>query len=273
MAESTGDKTHDPTPRRRQQARESGRVAQSHDLTSAALLLAAIALLAFTGNRLFEFLCALLRESLGGGTWRSWMDARDAGGQLVVGPFRELAGGLAALVLPVLAGAALVAVAVGSLQTGFLLLPQRIVPDWSRSNPLAGLRRMFSGTSFARLAMGVFKVGVVAAIAWSDLWGRRDELALLVALEPGDLAVRAGDLCLSTCLKLGGALLALAAVDYLFERWRLERELAMSPQEVREELRELGGHRQIIERRRRLSSAMAAGNRDHPAAGAGAGRQ
>jgi flagellar biosynthetic protein FlhB len=132
---------------------------------------------------------------------------------------------------------------------------------------------MFSGTSFARLAMGVFKVGIVAAIACSDLWGRRDELASLVALGPGDLAIRAGDLCLSMCLKLAGALLALAAVDYLYERWKLERDLKMSTREVREEMRELEGHPQVADRRRRLRNAMAAASSDHPAAGAGAGWQ
>jgi flagellar biosynthetic protein FlhB len=254
MAQPTGDKTHDPTPRRRQQARASGRVAHSHDLASAALLLAALALLTFSGSQLLEFLVAFLREGLSGHGWKSWMDAPQS--QIAAGRFHELAATLARLLLPVLGGAALVAVAASLLQTGFLMLPGRVMPDASRVSPAAGLRRMLSGPSFARLATCIFKFGVVGVVAGADLWSRREELAALVTLQPADVAVQAADICLSTCLKLGGALLALATIDYLVERWKLERELKMSPQEIREELRELEGHPQIAAQRRKLRNAV-----------------
>ena len=53
-------------------------------------------------------------------------------------------------------------------------------------------------------------------------------------------------------IKIGGALLALSAVDYLYQRWRLERDLKMTPQEMREEMREMHGDPQIAARRREL---------------------
>jgi flagellar biosynthetic protein FlhB len=52
---------------------------------------------------------------------------------------------------------------------------------------------------------------------------------------------------------MGGALLALAAVDYLFQRSRLERSLQMTPQEIREEMRELQGDPQLAARRRDMA--------------------
>jgi flagellar biosynthetic protein FlhB len=256
MAQPAGDRTHDPTPRRRQQARASGRVAHSHDLASAALVLAALALLTFGGSELVGFLVAFLREGLGGDGWRLWVDAGGGPPQVVTGRFNELAATLAGLLLPVLGGAALVAVAASLLQTGFLILPARVVPDASRVSPFAGFRRLFSGPSFARLAMGIFKLGVVGAVAGADLWSRREELAALVTLRPADLAVQAADICLSMGLKLGGALLALATIDYLIERWKLERELKMSPREIREETRELEGHPQIAAQRRKLRNEV-----------------
>ena len=52
MAEQDGDKTEAPTPRRRQEAREQGNIARSPDVTSAALMLAMLALLSTSGARL-----------------------------------------------------------------------------------------------------------------------------------------------------------------------------------------------------------------------------
>jgi flagellar biosynthesis protein FlhB len=48
-------------------------------------------------------------------------------------------------------------------------------------------------------------------------------------------------------------MLALASLDYLYQRWRLERDLHMSPQEFREELREMQGDPRLAARRRDLA--------------------
>ncbi len=57
-------------------------------------------------------------------------------------------------------------------------------------------------------------------------------------------------LCLWTSLKVGSALLILAVVDYGYQRFRHERELRMTPQELREEMRNLQGDPQLAARRR-----------------------
>jgi flagellar biosynthetic protein FlhB len=250
MADTTDDKTLDPTPRRRQQAREAGRVAQSQDLTSAILLLGSLALLMLAGGALVEFLAGFLRDSLVGSSWRSWIHTDDAGRGMVTGQVRELVPALGRLLLPVLAGAVLLVIGGSLLQRGLPFRPHRIAPDLSRVNPLAGMQRVFSGASAARVLFGVMKIGIVGAIALAALWNSREELASLAALGPADLAVQAWDVCFWTCLKIGGALLALSAVDYLYQRWRLECELKMTPRELREEIRELQGDPQIAARRR-----------------------
>jgi flagellar biosynthesis protein FlhB len=248
MADSS--KTHDPTPRRRQQARDAGQVAHSQDLASAVLFLGALGMLAFGGAALVQFLAESLKSGLSGGAWKSWIDSGDGGQGLIVAQWNALIPALARLLVPVLAGAALAGVAVHLIQTGFLFRPERIVPDLSRVSPLVGLRRVFSGASFGRLALGVVKVGVVAAIACGGMWSRREELASLTALDPVRLGTRAWEICWSTAVQIGLALLALAAVDYLVERWRLEGDLRMTPQEIRDETRELEGNRQRRGRRR-----------------------
>src|SRR5215475_4269483 len=69
MADSAFDKSQDPTPHRRQQAREEGQVAQSPDLASAALLISGLVILLIFGGRLVEFFVRLARQQLGGDAW------------------------------------------------------------------------------------------------------------------------------------------------------------------------------------------------------------
>ena len=53
-------------------------------------------------------------------------------------------------------------------------------------------------------------------------------------------------------LKVGAALLVLAILDYAYQWWRHEQDLKMTPQELREELRNLEGNPQLIARRKQV---------------------
>jgi flagellar biosynthetic protein FlhB len=246
-------KSHDPTTRRRQQAREAGRVAHSHELASAMLLLGSLAVLLVAGAALVEFLADFLKSGLSGGAWQTCIGGSDAPRRSIVAQWNALLPALARLLLPVLSGATLVAVAAHLVQTGFLFRPRGIVPDLARTSPLAGFQRIFSGASAARLASGVVKIALVGGIAFWGLWSRREELTSLASLDPARLAAQAWNLCFWTVAQVGGALLALAVVDYALQRWRLERDLRMTPQEVRDEARELEGDAKQHARRRELA--------------------
>ena len=69
MPDYAGEKTLEPTPHRRQQARREGHVAKSHDLGSAGLLLAGLAVLVMLGGGLVGFLVEYCRSQLGGEPW------------------------------------------------------------------------------------------------------------------------------------------------------------------------------------------------------------
>ncbi len=248
----TDDKTQDPTPRRRQQARDAGQVAHSQDLGSAVLLLGALGLLLFMGGALVAFLVEFMQSCLGGNAWQAGLVTGESRAAVVDG-WHALVAALGQHLLPLLAGAMLLAVASRWLQTGFFFLPGRLLPDFSRVSPAKGLGRIWSAENASRLMFGLFKVTVVAAVGLSGAWSRRYELAQLTGLDLPNLAARAWEVCLWSCLEMGGALLALAALDYLHQRSSLERSLRMTPQEVREEMREQQGDPQIAARRRDLA--------------------
>ncbi len=109
----------------------------------------------------------------------------------------------------------------------------------------------------------------MAAVAAASLWHRRHELASLAAVDVSQLAAQAWHICLMTCLEMAAALAVLAVLDYGVQRWQLERRLSMTPQELREEMRELQGDPQIAARRRGLRQARASSTSQPPAGSAG----
>lgn len=253
------DKTLAPTPRRRQQAREAGQVAKSHDLVSAVLMLGSLGMLVLAGGNLLGYLAEFLKHSLGGGAWQQTLEAgsvRDA----VVESSQSLSLELGRRLLPLIGGAGGLALAAHLVQSGILFLPGRVLPDLGRVNPAKGYANLTSGSNFTRLAFGLGKVAVVLAVGAFGLWSRREEVVQLAAFDAGQVGEKAWSLCLASCLEMGVAMLALASLDYLYQRWRLERDLQMSPQEFREELREMQGDPRLAARRRELARQRLAGS-------------
>ncbi|MGQ9606064.1 MAG: flagellar biosynthesis protein FlhB [Thermogutta sp.] len=250
MPEQNGEKSQDPTPYRRQKAREEGQVARSHDLVSALVLLGGTLALMMAGRAALDALIRLSRYHLGGEAWLR-MDVSDA-----VALFRQVLWELTLVLGPVLVAMMVVAAAANFLQTGFLFLPQKLVPDFSRLDPWKGFGRIFSLSNAFRLGLGLVKLSAVAAVALLYLNSRRDEILGLADLEMLPLAWYLGDLLLGVTLRLGLALLVLAVLDFGFQFWKHEQDLKMTPQEVREELRNLEGDPQIAARRRMVQRQL-----------------
>jgi flagellar biosynthesis protein FlhB len=246
MPDYAGDKSLDPTPHRRQQARREGHVAKSQDLGSAAVLLAGLAALLMLGGGLVGFLVEFCRNQLGGQPWLA------ADPQFAVSQWNATLWALARYLAPILGLLCLAGVAAQVLQVGFLFLPQRLAFDLARLNPLQGLRRIFSAANAVHLGFGIVKLSIVLAVGGVALYGQRTAILGMTELAPAAIGLQMAEIVVWTALKVGGALLVLALLDYAYQWWRHERDLKMTPQELREELRNLEGNPQLIARRKQV---------------------
>ena len=258
MAEESGDRSQDATPHRRLQAREEGHIAKSQDLGSAVLLLlATVALLTLHGS-LTEFIAQYAQRQLGHVVLT-----------VDVPTFVEQCYGtvlgLAKCMLPILGLLFVGGVAVDLAQVGFLFVPDKAMPDLSRLDPLQGFQRLFSVAGTARLGFGIFKILVIGAVAAVAIYGQRMAILRLTELSVPEIAAYLLATLLWTCLKIAVVLMILALLDFAFQRWKYSRDLRMTPQEVREEMKNLEGNPQVAARRRvvarqlmlnRLSSAV-----------------
>ena len=250
MAEDTGEKTQEPTPHRRQKAREEGQVAKSQDLGSAAVLLGGMLILLLLGGGVVNVLGRLARRQFGGDAWLS------ADVAFIVNQWNGILSELAGVLLPVFATILAVAVGLNLLQVGFLFIPKRLVPDPSRVNPIKGLKRLFSLSSTMRVIMGIFKILLIAVVAVWSLYDKRDAILSMVDLAPPEIAAFTVELLIWTAIKIAIVLLVLAMLDFAFQRWKHEHDMRMTTHEVREEMRNLQGDPQVMARRRAVQRQL-----------------
>ena len=245
----SGEKTERPTPKRRREARLEGRIARSPDLVAWASLLAASMALSATVR-------------MAGATLRDLMlRIEHVAARPDVEAVKTLFGaGLrgAFLALAPLGGVLLVVGVVGNLaQVGFAPTAKLLKPKWSRVSPFAGFKRLLGPASLWEGAKSVLKLVLLSFLTWRHikaavptLFGSGVAPVVVVAGTTAELIVRlVRDICLAG--------LALAAVDYGLQRRRVNKGMAMSKQEVKEEARQSEGDPHvkgaIRERQRRMS--------------------
>lgn len=251
MPEQSGEKTYDPTPHRRQQARDEGQVAFSQDLGSAAILLAGLLVLIHYGGGVVDLAAGFMREQLGS------VGSLNVGETDLPAQTRTLLQAFGTALLPILGLLALIGALATLLQIGPLFVTQKLTPDFSRISLWNGLRRVFSLQNAVRLGFGLFKVLIVASVAAAVIYYRRKDVIASGELEVGDYALLLWNLVTSSALWIAAALFALAMFDYAFQRWKHNQDLRMTHQEMREEMKNLQGDPQVIARRRQIQRQMA----------------
>lgn len=251
MPDSAQERTEAPTPRRREEARNRGQVAKSSDLTAAVILLGALILLHWTGRDILGGLLGVTRTCLE----TEGAELTDPGA--LVSTLAITFRGLAGMVLPLLLIVMVLALVASFVQVGVLFTVTPLTPSLDRLNPINGLSRMFNGRAVVHLLMGIAKMITLAVVAWWTLSSRMDALLHASALPHLSIVAVAAELVYTFGLRMAIALLVLAVIDYIYQRLRMEKDLRMTKEEVKEEMKRMDGDPMIKRRRREIQMQMA----------------
>ncbi len=247
MSEDYGDKTEAPTPRRRTEAREQGNIARSPDLTAAAIIITAMLMLSWYGDGLVNALRALMAEMLAG----DWVDSgTDTIAPTILSALTKVGRAIA----PLLIGVMIAAVLINLVQVGLFFSPKRLQPRIEALNPFKGLGRLFGrGNGMVTLLMSLLKLSLVSLVAYSAVRGRMGMILAAQELDFVQIFMLTGSIVYAIAIRIGLLLLVLAVIDYAYQRWRNEKQLKMTKQEVKDEMRRMDGDPQIKQRRRQIA--------------------
>jgi len=247
---STEDRTETATSFRREEFRNQGTVAMSRELLSVAVMMAvALSLYSFVSIFLREFQ-AMALKFFGFGkpefTRDSFLDLR-------VDMFHHWGW----MALPVM-GVTIVAGFLACVaQVGFHVTTEPLSPNWERLNPVAGFQRIFSWQGTAEGLKAMIKLAVVSLVVYSFVKNQAPGIGnyLTMTLPEGV------SLTLNTVgrlfLTILGTLLCMAAFDYGFQRFQLEKQMRMTKREAKEEFKLREGDPLIKSRIRSIQRRMA----------------
>jgi len=249
MPEDLGDKTEAPTPRRRQEAREQGNIARSPDLVAAVLLLSIMMMLKWYGPGLTGALRALMQRTLS-----SLADAgADSIGTVLLASLRSVV----IATMPILVGVILAAILANVIQVGLNFNSKRLQPNLESLNPLKGVSRLLGGgNGFVQLAMNILKMVMVGLVGYSAVHGKLPQIIAVQELTFLQIFGLGAGIVFAIVMRIGVLLLVLAIIDYVWQRFRMERQLKMTKQEVKEEMRRMEGDPKIKQRRRQIAVQM-----------------
>lgn len=252
MAEqAAGEKTLPASLQKRQRAREEGRVARSQDLCAGFTMIAALFALRYFGPPMLQGIQEAIAYFFRNADQMlpTENNLRDIAWQVL---WR-----MTAIALPFMLAMLVSGVLINVFQVGLLLTGKPLMPKFDKINPFSGMATLFSTRALIELAKSLLKVTVVGYVAWISLRDSTPECISLMDLTPSGLVGAVGGLVFLLWWRIALVLLVMGLLDYALQRWQFERNLMMTVQEAREELREYEGDPRIKQRIRQIQRRIA----------------
>ena len=250
-APTGGERTEDPSAKRREDFRQKGQVAQSKEVQTAALFTLALLFWLFYMPRFWNTLTTLVTA-----TWTSASEFQGTPAA-IMGLSIHITKEMALMLAPLFLLVMIIGFFSSFFQFGWLLTAKPLFPDFSKLDPIAGMGRLFSKRALVESIKSIAKVTLIGWIAFSTVLAKFNEALILV-----DTSVSATMLYLARTAalilaKICALLILLAFIDFLYVRWEMEQKLKMTKQEQKEEFKESEGDPHIKAQIRALQQQMA----------------
>lgn len=247
--EDDSEKTEDPSPERRKQARDDGQFAKARDAGAIAATVAVLLVI----NGTWADLVGSLREFC----LMCFQDPQllVRGDMMVI--LQQTMKVLVFACLPVSLFACLAGVAAGFAQAGYHPSFEALEPKFERLDPLKSLPKLFSPKEgLVNVGLGILRISVVGGVAY-----------LVLEAEFPRLAVASRGTLLMACIQIAAvtfkvaiwctfALGVLAVIDYAQSWWKHEQSIKMSRQELKDESKNQEGSPQIKQRQRQRAREL-----------------
>jgi len=245
MSESYAEKTEQPTPRRLEEALKRGQMARSAEVQTAFVLLGGIMALVFAGREMWQQLVGATATTLAH-LHDTPISASALQGYGVAG-VRLLVQCLG----PVVAGTAVAGLLAGAIQNRFNTASEALTPDWNRLNPVEGVKRLFSTRMVVPTAIAIGKLVLIIALTWTEVRSVLNDPIFTTSVSVARVGTFLAETGLRVFVRVVLVLGAIAAADYAYQWWRTHRDLMMTREELKEELKNTEGNPRIKAARRR----------------------
>ncbi|MDH5183029.1 MAG: flagellar biosynthesis protein FlhB [Gammaproteobacteria bacterium] len=252
MAQDDGaERSEAATGKRLSEARTKGQIPRSRELGTMAMLMAAGGAFLMFGDTLVREMADLLNRSLN--IEREHVFDIASMPNLFLQAIYEALG----IISPLLILLVLVAFFSSIALSGWNFSPQAIAFKWEKLDPVKGMKRVFAVRGLIELVKALIKFLIIGFAAISIIHAQSNEF-LSLGLKSIDVAISdLGSLLVWSFLTISMTLILLAVIDVPFQIWDNAKQLKMTKQEVRDEMKQTEGNPEVKAKIRQLQREMA----------------
>ncbi|MCM1498950.1 MAG: flagellar biosynthesis protein FlhB [Clostridium sp.] len=248
-----GEKTENATSKKLKDVRNEGSVAKSREIVTAATLFALYFCLrfavGFVGRQLIR----------GFSTFYTMISRYTQDGVDVAGASYLLMRGVLSIALtiaPFLLVGLIVSFYGNSLQFKFQITTKPLQPKFNKLNPISGFKRIFSLNTVIELLKSIVKIIFIAYIAYGVFKEHVEEIYLLYDMSVNQCILLMYDIVLELLLKICMLFVFIAAVDFMYQKWKFKEDNKMTKQEVKDEFKNQEGDPKVKgQQRQRMQQA------------------
>ncbi|NRA65217.1 MAG: EscU/YscU/HrcU family type III secretion system export apparatus switch protein [Pseudobacteriovorax sp.] len=240
------DKTEEATPERREEFREKGQVAVSKEITSVLILASLVTTLSFYFAYMVSSIIKYLRQSFEGLKYSS-ASPYEFKMQLVSHGIEIIKA-----IGPLFIVGTTIAIFGTFIQTRMNFSWKRLEPNFKRMNPLTGLVRMFSWQAVIELIKGLGKMSAVGIVGYLILYSEWTTVPGLMEYPIVQTWIYWAEITKILFWAVAGLMVFVAAIDYTYNWFEMEKQLKMTKQEVKEEFKKRESDPHVKARMKRM---------------------
>ena len=245
------EKTHLPTFRKLQKARDRGHLPQSQELMSIATLLVLVAMVALLGPSMTKWFIVQIKHGM------SCENVVFSSAEAFMAFARGKTISLILVILPILAALFVGAVLAGMAVSGLNFAPGAIELKFDKLNPVEGFGKLVNAQSIVKLLTSILKLLCVSLVVWFYIRSRLDVFAALRWTWSTEMLAVTAKLILGLLMRVGVVLLVIGIADAFYQKWKYIQELKMTHQEAKQDRKDTEGSPELKGRIRRMQIEMA----------------
>jgi flagellar biosynthetic protein FlhB len=229
-------RTEEPTEKKILDEVEKGNIPISREASVFAATVALLVITAFLAKDVMRSVSLTLEQlssDPGGLLLRNGADA--------ISLFDTLVWEIGTPFIPALAVLLAAGLASSLLQHAPRIVFDRIRPDWNRTSLINGWHRIFSTRGQAEFFKGVAKLLSIGIVMWTVLHSQQNALINTMSFDPDAIPDLVLMMAMRLLMAVGIVTILLLVVDLIWVRLHWRRDMRMSKQEIKEEMKELEG--------------------------------
>jgi len=233
-----GDKTEEPTAKKRADARKKGQVGKSQELNTAFVLLMGFFMLKLLWDSIYLNIADYTKYILSHPT-------QTVDTETVIQLFLGIVELLAKTSFPIMIAIMFIGLSINFYQVGLHFNTEAMEPKLDKLNPINGFGRIFSKRALVEMLKSIFKIIVIGSALYVVLVDHVLSMPQFIFFGLENSLGQIADIIFNMAFKICGVIMVLGVLDLSYQKWQTTQDLKMTKQEVKDEFKQSEGDPQI----------------------------